>query len=48
MLELVEFFDNAILGALVVDNIFRLELVEFFDIAIFWQSTTYHYVSWSL
>ena len=34
-LELVEFFDNAILSSSVYSTLSRLELVEFFDNAIF-------------
>ena len=41
MLELVEFFDNAILTSLFARATFSLELVEFFDNAIL--QSTYRY-----
>ena len=37
LLELVEFFDNAILVCLSGGIMLGLELVEFFDNAIFWK-----------
>ena len=35
MLELVEFFDNAIFNVVIISKHYTLELVEFFDNAIF-------------
>ena len=41
MLELVEFFDNAILQRAYNKRLFELELVEFFDNAIFHRANNY-------